>query len=146
MRYIARFNPLQEIANFQNAFDRAFDLRWPTAPAHAQSAPRFRLPLDVFERDDAYLIVAALPGVAAEDIHIQLEDDVLQISAAFPKFDAGEQAKTIWRERRHGQFQRQLRLPIPVNRRGNQRRVRRRPAAPDPAENDRDPRAPDPRP
>ena len=116
MRYIARFNPLHEIISLQDAFERAFDIRWRQPEQTGDHRPRFRLPLDVFEQEGAYIVVASLPGVSAEDIDIHLEDDTLSIHARLPQFSAGEGAQALWQERRHGHFQRQIRLPAPIQR------------------------------
>ncbi len=113
MRYIAHFNPLQNIVNFQNAFERAFDMDWSQPSANGNS-PRSRLPLDVFEQEEAYTIIASLPGIAAENIGINLEKDILTIQAELPSYEAGEDAKALWRERRHGKFARSIKLPIPI--------------------------------
>ncbi len=38
-------------------------------------------PVDVFEESDHVLVVAELPGVGADDIHLELKDDILTIAA-----------------------------------------------------------------
>lgn len=38
-------------------------------------------PVDVFEESDHTLVVAEMPGIAAEDVRVEVEDDVLTISA-----------------------------------------------------------------
>lgn len=116
MRYIARFNPLQDIGNLQDAFERAFDIRWPNPTVSDGKNPRYRLPLDVFEQEEAYTVVASLPGVAVEDIEISIEDDILSIQANLPESVINESAQALWRERRFGQFRRQIRIPAPIDR------------------------------
>jgi HSP20 family protein len=37
--------------------------------------------VDIFEEDDHVLIVAEMPGIAAEDVHITVEEDLLTFSA-----------------------------------------------------------------
>lgn len=39
------------------------------------------LPIDLYEREDALLLLASLPGVRAEDLDIQLEGDRLTLTA-----------------------------------------------------------------
>ena len=42
-----------------------------------------RVPVvDVFEEDDHLLVMAELPGIAKEDVKIEIKEDVLLISAA----------------------------------------------------------------
>lgn len=75
----------------------------------------YALALDVIEREDAYTVVAALPGVNPDDIHIRLHDDVLSISGATnaPQINEGERA--VLRERRYGTYSRSLRFRTPVD-------------------------------
>jgi HSP20 family protein len=37
--------------------------------------------VDVFEEKDHVLVVAEMPGIGAEDVHIEIEDDLLTIAA-----------------------------------------------------------------
>lgn len=41
--------------------------------------------IDIFDEQDRLLVIAELPGVVQEDIHLQLHDDILDISAARKK-------------------------------------------------------------
>lgn len=38
-------------------------------------------PVDVFEESDHVLVVAELPGVGPDDVHVELKDDILTIAA-----------------------------------------------------------------
>ena len=116
MRYITRFNPMQDIVNLQDAFERALDFRWPYTAASNGHKSSYRLPLDVFDHEDSYTIFASLPGVSAENIEINMEDNVLSIQANLPETEVDESAQPLWRERRFGQFQRQISLPAPIHR------------------------------
>jgi HSP20 family protein len=70
--------------------------------------------LDVSETDNALEIVADLPGLKKEEIHVSLEDNVLAIQGERKeeKESKGRQYHTI--ERRSGSFYRALRLPVEV--------------------------------
>lgn len=73
----------------------------------------YRLALDAYTTDDAIVITASVPGVAPEDIHINLEDDVLTIEGEFKS--SVEDVTYLMRERAsEGRFQRSLRLNVPV--------------------------------
>ncbi|MBN1963809.1 MAG: Hsp20/alpha crystallin family protein [Anaerolineae bacterium] len=75
----------------------------------------YRLPVDVYGTDDAFIITAAVPGLNPEDITINFEDDVLSISGEFKNGTMNEDAKVIMRERlAEGHFERRLRLNVPV--------------------------------
>ncbi|GAB4572837.1 MAG: Hsp20/alpha crystallin family protein [Anaerolineae bacterium] len=73
----------------------------------------YRLAVDAYETDDNLVIQASVPGMNPDDIHINLEDDVLTIEGDFNH--NVENVKYILRERApEGHFRRSLRLNVPV--------------------------------
>lgn len=110
MTTIVRWNPVRDMAAMQSAFDRYFEDRW----NGARSAEVRGLAVDVHETSDAYRVVAALPGVAADGVNISLHEDVLTISAELPQFDASEDARALMLERNFGKVSRSLRFPQAV--------------------------------
>jgi HSP20 family protein len=68
---------------------------------------------DVVVTDDEVMVQMDLPGLSADDIVIELENDVLSVRGErnYP-YDDGDDAKT-WRrvERGFGRFERTLRVP-----------------------------------
>ena len=79
------------------------------------TAAGWRLPLDVAEKDDTYIVQASLPGVDPEAIDITLEDDVLTIEAEMVASHELTHDDYHIRERRLGQFSRSLRFPMAVD-------------------------------
>ena len=73
------------------------------------------LALDVHENNDTYTIVADLPGVNADDISIQFQDDVLTISAETQQEKNESNGNMLIQERRYGKTSRSLRFPVHVN-------------------------------
>ncbi len=78
-------------------------------------ASGFGLALDVEESQDAYIVRANLPGVALEDISVNIHEDVLTISGESAVEKVAEDSKALIRERRSGKFSRSLRFPTVVN-------------------------------
>jgi HSP20 family protein len=112
MTTMIRWNPIREMLAMQNAFDRAYTENW----RNLQANTAYQLPLDVYERADAYMIVASLPGVGAENIAVNWHDDVLTITAELPQGIAeAEGLKTHMNERTAGKVSRSLRLTRPVD-------------------------------
>ena len=76
-----------------------------------------RLPVDVFADDERFTVIAEVPGFEANEVEIELEEDVLTLSTK-PKEEEteGEQTKALWQERYAGEMIRRIRLPKPVNR------------------------------
>ncbi len=84
--------------------------RW--APARV-SAPEydFRLSVNVREEEDAYLLSAIVPGLKADDLSIQILEDVLTIEGTFTV----DENDYLLRELPQGKFHRSLRLPIALD-------------------------------
>lgn len=63
--------------------------------------------VDVHENDDSFEIHADLPGVKKDDIHIELMNDILTISASkITESSKKEKGKVVWRERSSGSISR----------------------------------------
>ena len=62
--------------------------------------------VDVQDKEDAYVIEADLPGVARENIHVDLNEDVLTISAEKAENAEEKENGYIMRERRTGKASR----------------------------------------
>ena len=102
---LIRRTPSNVFGNIINEWNRAIE---DNASGHA-------LALDVHENDDAYTVVADLPGVNADDITIQLQDDVLTISAETHQEKSENNGNVLIQERRYGKTSRSLRFPVHVN-------------------------------
>ena len=71
----------------------------------------YKLRVDVREEDDAFVLITAVPGLSAEDLHIQVLENVIRIEGEYRTSD-GEH---LLRELPEGKFIRTLRLPSDVN-------------------------------
>ncbi len=72
----------------------------------------FKLKVDIEEDDDVYAISAELPGLNSDDIHLNIDDNVLTISG---KKSVASDAQGCVRERRFGSFLRSFTLPDTVD-------------------------------
>lgn len=70
-------------------------------------------PADVKEYPAAYVVVVDMPGVAAADIKVQLEDDNVLVVSGERRREKEDGVKYLMMERRHGKFMR--RFPLPEN-------------------------------
>jgi HSP20 family molecular chaperone IbpA len=77
----------------------------------AMQVATWQPPIDVFETADGLWIVAALPGVEAQDIDVATEQDILVISGIrhLPALARGAAIQRL--EIPYGRFERQVRLP-----------------------------------
>lgn len=68
------------------------------------------LGINVREEDNAYVLSALVPGLKAEDLNIQVLDDVVRIEG---EYQADENSYLV-REFPNGSFTRTLRLPVAI--------------------------------
>jgi HSP20 family protein len=81
------------------------------APARTAEA---EIRLDVEETPASYLVRADLPGVAKDQIQVEINDDVVKISVEY-KREATTDAKSLRVERASGPASRAIRLPLAVD-------------------------------
>lgn len=68
--------------------------------------------IDVHEDDDRYVITVELAGVRKEDIHLEIEQNVLTIRGEKRlEEEVGKNRQRRWTERAYGAFQRSFTLP-----------------------------------
>jgi HSP20 family protein len=93
MTMLMRFDPLREI-------DRLFDQTW-------GQARQASMPMDAYRHADRFVIHFDLPGVDPASIDLNLEQNVLTVSAE-RHWQQVEGDQVIANERRQGTFTRQL--------------------------------------
>ncbi|WP_432454977.1 MULTISPECIES: Hsp20/alpha crystallin family protein [unclassified Agarivorans] len=64
--------------------------------------------VDIIDKDDSYLFVAELPGVAKDDIDVDLEGGVLTIQAKIAEQHQSDVDNVLRKERRSGFFSRSI--------------------------------------
>jgi HSP20 family protein len=74
-----------------------------------QPQPR-SLGVNIREEDDAYILYALVPGLQAEDLNIQILENVVSIEGEYK----AEDAELLLSELPRGPFRRTLRLPTEV--------------------------------
>src|SRR3990172_3804343 len=72
-----------------------------------------RLPIDLHEDAEAFELVAAVPGLKAEDVAIEVEDDVVTLRGKSPELE-NSKGEYLLREIASSAFERRIRLPVPV--------------------------------
>lgn len=85
-------------------------------PGYPTAAVRRWVPqFDLVEAADAFLVHADLPGLAQDDVTIEVDDRVLSISGERAATVSSDDARALRVERAGGQFRRQLTLPEGVD-------------------------------
>jgi HSP20 family protein len=73
-------------------------------PEHSHS---YTLSVDIREAGDDYILSALVPGLKAEELNIQILEDVVTVEGEFK----ADESEYLVRELPHGSFRRTLRLP-----------------------------------
>ncbi len=114
----------REIAGVANAMNKMFarEFRpYDYAQSGGSLAPEtrkndtvsYRLPVDAWADENAWHVVAYVPGVLPENVEITFESDELRIKGEFPK--AAEEVEFAKRELFRGGFERRITFNAPVN-------------------------------
>ncbi len=112
MSNVVRWNPFRELATMQSTMDRLFDEAWRDArPTFAGST----LPLDIYETDTTYAVIANVPGVTPKHINITLHDGNLSIEVEVPAPAEEEGRRQLLQERFYGKLTRCMNLGQPVD-------------------------------
>ncbi len=69
---------------------------------------------DVVETPEAYVVRAELPGVAKDQIEVNVEDADVTIGVEFRE-EVEASGKSLWKERSYGKVKRAIRLPESVD-------------------------------
>jgi len=76
------------------------------------------LGVNVREEDEAYVLSALVPGLKADDLHIQVLEDVVRIEGEYKRsspVDKADENSYLLNELPHGSFTRTLRLPVAID-------------------------------
>ena len=112
---VSRYEPFTRLVTLRDAIDRMFEEAFGRGGLARVAAPA--LPIDMFERQDELMVMAAVPGVKPEDVEISVTSDTLTIRATIhTEAEKEEAGKWNWyfRELDYGQFTRTVSLPFPV--------------------------------
>ena len=109
---IVRYDPLRELDSIQGEMNRLFDGFFGSRSAGRNGATsRWIPPMDLIERGDEFVVRADLPGMAEEDVAVEIKDQVLTISGE-RKAEREQEGESYYRaERAFGGFTRTLTLP-----------------------------------
>jgi HSP20 family protein len=104
---LVRWEPVTMNRLFNNLFD--------TPTGGASAARRWIPAMDLAETQDAYVLRADLPGLAPEDVKIELENRVLTVSGERKSEQRSEESGWMRVERAFGAFRRSMTVPAGVD-------------------------------
>ena len=80
-------------------------------PGTGSAAQPWAPAVDIFEREDAYVVAMELPGVGAEDLEIKFQDSLLTIQGERHPASGTAGEKVHRSESRYGTFRRSITMP-----------------------------------
>ena len=119
---LVRYTPHSRLQSRSNMGTRLFDDLFSdffspmvmTEP-RASLQENLNLKVDIYEKDDAIFINAELPGVAKEDISVDVKGKLVTLGGERKKDEEINEENFYRRERRYGKFERTFNLPFEVN-------------------------------
>lgn len=108
--YPYRYTPMRLADAMSRLFDESVIM--PQSGGHLGGAT---LPMDVQANGDAYVITAAVPGLKADDLALEVLGDTVILRGEVAAPEAAEGTSWLLRERRFGKFERTLTLPTELN-------------------------------
>ena len=115
MSKLIRWQPMGETVTLRDAMDRLFDEAFtrPWAMGDGRIS-RFAPAVDMFETENEVVVKAALPGMKAEDVDINVTGEMLTIKGELKEENESKDKAYHIREHRWGSFERSMGLPTAV--------------------------------
>lgn len=114
---IIRWNPMREFWSLQDEIQRMNEgLGKAMRRFNDYQEGEFWHPsIDLSETDEAYNLKAELPGINADEISIEVNDNVLTLSGERKEEKASDKENCHVRELLYGKFSRSVSLPVPID-------------------------------
>jgi HSP20 family protein len=94
MSGLTRSNPIEDLLDFHNNFDRFFNQLWNDLPARTPTVPNTQLHLHGRASDDAWTVSLPMPGIDPKYVTLDASGNTLSIRADQP-YARFEQAITV---------------------------------------------------
>jgi len=108
MPAVVRFDPFRDITTLRDEMNRLFSR---TIGEGGAGGSAWTPAVDIFDSSDAITLRAELPGLAVEDIDLEVDDNVLTLKGERRFEETVEEGRYYRLERAYGTFQRSVTLP-----------------------------------
>ena len=105
---VVRFDPFRDITAFRNDLNRLFTT---ALGGNVTGTQTWTPAVDVFETKDAVVLKVDLPGLTADEVDVEVDENVVTISGERVLKDTVEDGNYYRLERSYGSFSRSLTLP-----------------------------------
>jgi len=101
----------RDINQFQRRFDRLLDELISPVSIEAPTAMEYTPPCDIEESDTHYVVSLDVPGMAKENLHVEVSGDCLVISGSRKEEHVSKKGEPQISERYQGKFYRSMSFP-----------------------------------
>ena len=108
-----KYGPSGQPLSLRGAMDRLLQDAFVPSLAGGEGG-QFWPAVDIVNTEDAFVVIASLPGVKPDDVDITLENQTLSIRGEVTDESESEHGEYLYRERRVGRFSRQITFPTRV--------------------------------
>jgi HSP20 family protein len=113
MSNLIRWEPAREMMTLRDAMDRLFDEAF-TRPFSLGNGGWSSPAIDMYQTNDDIVVKAALPGLKAEEVQINVTGDMLTLKGETKQTEEKKEKTYHIREHRWGSFERSVMLPTAV--------------------------------
>jgi HSP20 family protein len=116
MSNLTRWEPAREMMTLREAMDRLFDDAFtrPFSLSREGGSSWSSPAIDMYQTNNDVVVKAALPGIRADEVQINVTDDILTIRGETKHEEEKKDRSWQIREHRWGSFERSVRLPTGV--------------------------------
>jgi HSP20 family protein len=114
MSNLTRWKPAREVMTLREAMDHLFDEAFTQPLSLIEDGGQSSPAIDMYQTDNEVVVKAALPGIKADEVQINVSGDVLTIKGETKQEDEKKDKSWHIREHRWSSFERSLRLPSAV--------------------------------
>jgi HSP20 family protein len=113
---LTRWEPVREMMTLREAMDRLFNDAFtrPFSLMREGGSNWASPPIDMYQTDNEVVVRAALPGVKADEVQINVNNDILTIKGEVRHEDEKKNQSWHIREQSWGAFERSIALPTGV--------------------------------
>ncbi len=126
MANLIRRDPIREMLSWNRTMERMLNNLYDDGELSFGEPLNLRIPLDVIENDDEFVVKADVAGIDPEDVEITYTDNNLSIKGEMTaeRKEESEEGRYHLRERRYGIFSRTISMPGTVDVEGIQAETR----------------------
>ena len=116
MTNLTRWEPTREMMTLREAMDRLFDDAFtrPFSLIREGGSTLSSPAIDMYQTDNEVVVKAALPGIKADEVQINVNNDILTIKGEMKHEEEKKDKSWHIREHRWGTFERSITLPTGV--------------------------------